>query len=184
MKQHIGNDLSTIRPPLKTLNGPLSPKPRERMENVPSISGSPIGPLNPSLLPVKKRRISNESVQVLPHLLVTVEPPALPGATVASILTASQSTSAVKDTQTVRPDPTLWDAIQHSVPSISWKSHSGAGKYSEKTPGHESQASSRRGPSRGELAMRARTIYSLRQLERWTNDWRNPLQAIGYEPVS
>jgi hypothetical protein len=155
MKQQIGNDLSTIRPPLSNLEAPLSPKSVERTGNALPTTGTwryglDLAP--PSEVRIERQRTSclcpppEERQSKTNDLPTSGSPSTVKIPSFSDILTQGRQTSdrsdwtlinhITSDNQlpTISPDPTLWGTIEHADPSIRRNSWKETRKFTEKAP--------------------------------------------------
>jgi hypothetical protein len=152
MKQQIGNDLSTIRPPLSNLEAPLSPKSVERTGNALSTIGTWRYGLDPA--PPSEVRIERQPTPYLyppPEEMqrITNDLPTSRTPSTANILNFSEVPRQTSDWSegtlinhitsdnqmpTTSSGPTLWGTIEHAGPSIRRNSEKETRKFTEKAP--------------------------------------------------
>jgi hypothetical protein len=153
MKQQIGNDLSTIRPPLSNSEAPLYPKSVERTGNALSTTGTcryGLDPAPPSEVRIERQRTSylypppEERQSITNDLPTTGSPSTVNIPNFSEVLTQGRQTSdrsdwtlinhITSDNQlpTTSPDPTLWGTIEHAGPSTRRNSRKETRKFTEK----------------------------------------------------
>jgi hypothetical protein len=180
MKQQIGDDLSTFRPPLTVLDALIPPKSSEPSETRFSMTQPQLNNLGGSSILEARRplRTSSDTLRSI-RQQDTSSFPTSSEARAAYHVTPSQLVSSNKAAPTIPSAPQFRDSIELAGPSDAHIPHLEERKYSEKTPRRETQSSSRRGPSRRELAGRRRN--PLREVNLWRWD---PMARAGHEHVS
>jgi hypothetical protein len=162
MKQQIGNDLSTIRPPLSNLEAPLFPNSVERSGNALSTIQTPRYAIDPAPSPEERQHITSD-VHITFDNRMPIEPAPSPEERqyITNVLQTNRSPPTVNilnfsevereprhisestliehitfDTQmpATSPNPTLWGTIEHASSSIRHNSRKKTRKFTEKAP--------------------------------------------------
>jgi hypothetical protein len=157
MKQQIGNDLSTIRPPLTNLDAPISPKSREQAGNDLATTQSEETAQGEEV--ISRVRQNREQLR---HRL---DPQSSSESRTLSGTTLLQPTIPTSNSTMTRLEPTIWDNIELGSPSMPSTSKKEADKYTERDPRRSVPSASNGRPGREIISLRSR--YYLRILNMW-----------------